>query len=66
MYVYTDGLDREAHEDYDNTIHWCLRTLKDFGPDDALVGRQDCEQPLTPLLRAGLTEPRSCGIQPVR
>lgn len=45
MYVYTDGLDREAHEDYDNTIHWCLATLKDFGPDDALVGRLDCCNP---------------------
>ena len=53
MYVYTDGLGREAHEGYDNTIHWCLRTLKDFGPDDALVGRHDCGNPSRPCHEPG-------------
>lgn len=25
MYVYTDGSNENRHEDYDNTIYWCLR-----------------------------------------
>ena len=42
MYVYTDGSYGESHEDYDNTIYWCQKTQKDFGPDHAYVGRPDC------------------------
>ena len=42
MYVYTDGLGGEPHEDYDNSIFWCLKTMKEFGPDDDVVGREDC------------------------
>jgi hypothetical protein len=42
MYVYTDGATRASHPGYDNAIHWCLRTMKDIGPDDGLVGRDDC------------------------
>ena len=43
MYVYTDGLNGgEQHEDYDNTIYWCFKTMKDFGPDDDLVERTAC------------------------
>ena len=35
MFVYTDGAG-DGHDDYDNTLYWCQKTLKDFGPD---VGR---------------------------
>lgn len=42
MYVYTDGLVGESHGDYDNTIYWCLKTMKGFGPDDEYVSREDC------------------------
>ena len=42
MYVYTDGSPRAAHPGYDNAIHWCLRTMKDLGPDNALVAGADC------------------------
>ena len=27
MYVFSDGQGREPHEDYDNSIFWCLKTL---------------------------------------
>jgi hypothetical protein len=42
MYVYTDGLGGDAHDDYDNTIYWCLKTMKGFGPDDDFVGGEEC------------------------
>jgi hypothetical protein len=42
MYVYTDGSSSEETPDYDNTIFWCQKTLKDMGPDDGFVGREDC------------------------
>jgi hypothetical protein len=42
MYVYTDGSGGEPHDDYDNSIYWCLKTMKGFGPDDDFVGRDDC------------------------
>ena len=42
MYVYTDGTGGEAHDDYDNTIYWCLKTMKGFGPDDDLAGGRLC------------------------
>jgi hypothetical protein len=45
MYVYTDGSHEDAHGDYDNTIYWCLQTMKDFGPDDEFVGGQECRNP---------------------
>lgn len=45
MYVYTDGISGESHDDYDNTIYWCLSTMKSFGPDDDLVGGRDCRDP---------------------
>jgi hypothetical protein len=45
MYVYTDGISGESHDDYDNTIYWCLKTMNSFGPDDDLVGREDCCNP---------------------
>lgn len=42
MYVYTDGMSRESHGDYDNTIYWCLKTMKSFGPDDDIVDHEGC------------------------
>jgi len=42
MYVYTDGNGGESHDDYDNSIFWCLQTMTGFGPDDDLVARYDC------------------------
>jgi hypothetical protein len=44
MYVYTDG-NEPSHDDYDNTIYWCLKTMKGFGPDDDAVGGQECRSP---------------------
>jgi hypothetical protein len=41
MYVYTDGSPSD-HGDYDNTIYWCLRSMKSFGPDDEMVNREAC------------------------
>jgi hypothetical protein len=45
MYVYTDGSGGQDHEDYDNTAYWCLKSLKNFGPDDEIVGRPECGNP---------------------
>lgn len=45
MYVYTDGQDGEAHDGYDNSIYWCLQTMKGFGPDDDMVDGQGCRSP---------------------
>ena len=43
MYVYTDGGDGDdPHGDPDNAIFWCLRTMKNFGPDDDHVNGLDC------------------------
>ncbi|CAN5841883.1 hypothetical protein BH23PLA1_BH23PLA1_05030 [soil metagenome] len=44
MYVYTDG-PAESHGDYDNTIYWCLRSMKAFGPDRDEVHREYCSDP---------------------
>lgn len=44
MYVYHGEYDT-PHEDYDNTIYWCVRTQKGFGPDDEMVSRDDCIDP---------------------
>lgn len=41
MYVYTDGSQRDQG-DYDNTVYWCLRSMKSFGPDDDMVDREAC------------------------
>lgn len=41
MYVYTDGSTPD-HGDYDNTIYWCLKSMKSFGPDDDMVDRESC------------------------
>lgn len=42
MYIYTDGTASESHEGYDNTIYWCLNTMKGFGPDDDFVSVEEC------------------------
>lgn len=42
MLVYNEGAFDTRHEDYDNTVFWCVETLKGFGPDDEMVGREDC------------------------
>ncbi len=41
MYVYTDGSSHE-HDGYDNTIYWCLKTMKSFGPDNDIVDHEGC------------------------
>jgi len=49
MYVYTDGSGGgEDHDDYDNTIYWCQKTHKDFGPDDGYVDRVECSNATRP------------------
>jgi len=45
MYVYTDIAENDTHPDYDNTIFWCLQTMKGFGPDDEFVDREECRNP---------------------
>jgi hypothetical protein len=45
MYVYTDAQDDQDHEDYDNTAYWCLKSMNNFGPDDEIVGRPECNNP---------------------
>jgi hypothetical protein len=45
MYVYTDGQSAPSHDDYDNTIYWCLKTMKSFGPDDDQVSGDECRNP---------------------
>jgi hypothetical protein len=45
MYVYTDGSGGESHDGYDNTIFWCLQTMKEFGPDEDLVDGRECRNP---------------------
>lgn len=40
MYVFTDG-SGDDHGD-DNSIFWCLQTMKNYGPDDDFVDRQGC------------------------
>ena len=42
MYVYTDGTGDEADGDDGGTIYWCLKTMKNFGPDDDLAGGHEC------------------------
>ena len=59
MYVYTDGHDDEDDEDYDSTAYWCLKTMKNFGPDDEMVGRPECRRPVADLLRTDLITAKS-------
>ncbi len=43
MYVYTDG--NLPGEDQQSAICWCLRSMKDHGPDDRFVDKADCCDP---------------------
>lgn len=45
MYVYTDGASDEAADDFDSAVYWCLQTMKNFGPDDEMVGGHECRDP---------------------
>ena len=42
----------------DNTIFWCQKTLKDFGPDD---GFRSADVRDHPQLRTGLRDGNRCG-----
>ena len=55
MYVYSDGQGREPHEDYDNTIYWCLKTMKELRPGRRDGRRARLPQSAAVLLRAVLT-----------
>jgi len=43
MYVYENDLDELGG--HDNSIYWCLQTMKNFGPDDEHVNGRDCRSP---------------------
>jgi hypothetical protein len=46
MYVYSDGLaEGLGDEEDDHAVSWCLQTMKNFGPDDDLVGGRACRDP---------------------
>ena len=45
MYVYSDGIAGEPSDGVDNSIYWCLKTLKSFGPDDSYVDGCECRAP---------------------
>ena len=47
MYVYSDGSDESTgyDEDDDHSVYWCLKTMKNFGPDDEMVAGRDCRNP---------------------
>ena len=42
MYIYTDGMREETADDDDSTVYWCVQTMKNFGPDDEMVGGREC------------------------
>jgi hypothetical protein len=48
MYVFTDGPDADTTKDYDDTAYWCLRTMKEFGPDEEMVGAALCRTTARP------------------
>ena len=64
MYVYTDGISGESHDDYDNTIYWCLKTMKSFGPDDEFVSRRRLPEYHAVVLRAALIDDRPPRTEP--
>ena len=49
MYVYTDGQNdpnaADDDDDFDTSIYWCMKSMTNIGPDDALVCRPDCRNP---------------------
>lgn len=45
MYVYTDNSGGESDDDHESSVCWCLKTMKDFGPDDEFVSKGECRNP---------------------
>ena len=46
MYVHTDRVGQTPYDAADdNSIYWCLHTMKSFGPDDQYVGGCECRNP---------------------
>ncbi len=45
MCIYSDGQNGKSDNDYDSTSYWCTKSLKNFGPDDEIVGRSECRDP---------------------
>jgi len=45
MYVYTDGTENPDDDDDGGTVYWCMKTMKNFGPDDDMVGGRLCRDP---------------------
>ncbi len=45
MYVYTDG-QGDVPGDDDNSLYWCMTTMKDYGPDNEQVEGRACHDPL--------------------
>lgn len=45
MLVHSDGRGRDPNQDYDNTVYWCQKTTKSFGPDDEMVDGASCRNP---------------------
>jgi hypothetical protein len=42
MYVFADGENSDPAKDYDDTAYWCLKSLREVGPDGELVGADVC------------------------
>lgn len=42
MYVYSDMPDEI--DQHDNSIFWCLKSMRNFGPDDEHVNGEDCRR----------------------
>jgi hypothetical protein len=45
MYVYTEPSSGEPDDQDEHAAHWCLKTMKNFGPDDEMVGGRECRDP---------------------
>ncbi len=45
MYVHTDGRDDGRGDDVDNSLYWCMTTMKDYGPDNEQVEGRACRDP---------------------
>jgi hypothetical protein len=44
MYVFSDGPPEGGDDEDDHAIYWCLKTMKNFGPDDEMVGGRECRE----------------------
>ncbi len=42
MYIFGDQHDDPANDAYSSSSCWCSETMKSFGPDDRMVGHQEC------------------------